>query len=84
MQVKSIYCRKPREHSAMLSTSIKLCRSKVLHNALREHSAILSNFIKLQLVAKTFVLSILSGLLDRFYCIKTISIAAYAPLVKEY
>ena len=79
MQVKSIV-----EHSLIFSTFIKLCRSKVLQNAPREHSAILSTFIKLPFVVKTFVLSILSGLLDRFYCIKTISIAAYAPLVKEY
>ena len=34
-----------------------------------EHSAILSTFIKLPFVTKTFVLSILSGVLHRLYCI---------------
>ena len=34
----------------------------------REHLAILSTFIKLPFVIKIFVLSIVSGLLHRFYC----------------
>ena len=46
-----------------------ICRLKVLQNAPREHSAILSTFIKLPFVVKTFVLSILAAVLDRFNCI---------------